>query len=120
MKILFLDDERNPSDVFWVKYPENAEFTVVRKPSEFLAAASEQAFDLWSMDHDLGDKVVSGYFVLKRALQNTEPFIEPERKGKDRIIIAPKDVIAHSKNPVGAANIADFWQIYKRFAMGDL
>lgn len=120
MKVLFLDDERNPSDVTWVVYPQNAEFTVVRKPSEFLAAAAEQAFDLWSMDHDLGSTGLNGYGLLKRALQSTEHLMEPQRKGLDRVILVPKDVIAHSKNPVGARNIEDFWQIYERFVLGAL
>lgn len=35
IKGLFLDDERVPQDVTWIKYPENVEWVVVRSYDEF-------------------------------------------------------------------------------------
>ena len=34
LKGLFLDDERNPEDVTWIKYPDNIEWIVVRDSAE--------------------------------------------------------------------------------------
>lgn len=101
MKILFLDDERMPSDVTWINYPENAEFTVVRTYNEFLEEVRiGQLYDAWSLDHDLGPDDMSGYDALKAAIRWHHP------------AQFPKQVIAHSKNPVGANNITQYWRNY--------
>lgn len=105
-KILFLDDERNPIDVTWVSFPEDAEITVVRSYNEFLSCLnfSETPYDIWSLDHDLGcnefqQPVHSGYDALKAAVRWHEHLL-------------PKQVIAHSKNPIGAENINKYWENY--------
>ena len=36
MRGIFLDDERNPEDVTWIKYPENVEWFIVRTVLNFL------------------------------------------------------------------------------------
>lgn len=105
-KILFLDDERNPIDVTWISFPEDAEITVVRSYNEFLSHLnfSDTAYDAWSLDHDLGcDEFQqprhTGYDALKAAVRWHEHLL-------------PKQVIAHSKNPIGAENINKYWENY--------
>lgn len=106
MKILFLDDERNPIDVTWVSFPEGTQFTVVRNYNDFLEAVRlNNTFDVWSLDHDLGinglsqEINLSGYDSLKAAIR-----WYPDQ--------TPKQVIAHSKNPIGAENINKYWENY--------
>ena len=106
IKVLFLDDERTPGVVNWVKYPKGSVFTVVRSYNEFLEAVRlNDKFDVWSLDHDLGinglsqEINLSGYDSLKAALR-----WYPDQ--------APKQVIAHSKNPIGAENINKYWENY--------
>lgn len=106
MRILFLDDERNPSIVSWLTYPKNSEFTVVRTAREFLAAVDgSETFDAWSLDHDLGldydgEVAPTGYDALKHALLSL---------GHK----APKHVWVHSKNPIGAKNMTSYWNSWK-------
>lgn len=107
MKILFLDDERTPEMVRWISYPKDAEFTVVRSVKEFLKTVKEQpTFNVWSLDHDLGidglgDIAPTGYDAIQLALMSL---------GHK----APSEVWVHSKNPVGAANIANYWKSWRR------
>lgn len=107
-RILFLDDERNPEDVTWVVYPENAEFTVVRNRLQFqYAVLSNRRFDIFSLDHDLQDfdpfthKENTGYSLLCEVMR-----LNPSKMPKTT-------VIAHSKNPVGAKNIEKAWKFFK-------
>lgn len=107
-RILFLDDERNPEDVTWVVYPENAEFTIVRNREQFqYAALSNSRFDIFSLDHDLQDwdkfsgKENTGYSLLCELM-----YLDSRKMPKTT-------VIAHSKNPVGAKNIEEVWRFFK-------
>lgn len=107
MRILFLDDERNPSTVSWLTYPKNAEFTVVRTARELLDAVDGlETFDIWSLDHDLGldeagELAPTGYDALVLALY---------RLGHK----APQHVWVHSKNPIGAQNMAIYWNNWRK------
>lgn len=106
MRILFLDDERAPDTVKWVKYPQNAIFTIVRTAREFLAAVEDNpAFYAWSLDHDLGEDEYgelepTGYDALQLAL------LSFEQK-------APETVCVHSKNPIGASKMVSYWNNWK-------
>lgn len=105
IKVLFLDDERNPIDVTWVRFPEGTEFKVVRSFQEFLAAVeADNVYDAWSLDHDLGENglgspKLSGYDALKAAICWHE----------DKL---PDQVISHSQNPIGKRNIIEYWRNY--------
>lgn len=106
--ILFLDDERNPEDVTWVVYPENAEFTVVRNREEFQwAVLSNTRFDIFSLDHDLQD-----YEKFRRA-ENTGYSLLCELVYLDPSKMPKTTVIAHSKNPVGKTSIENMWRFFK-------
>lgn len=71
MKVgLFLDDERNPEDVFWVKYPKDVEWFVVRRMSDFIFSICNGEIDIISFDHDIQDYDMlgneqTGYDCLK-------------------------------------------------------
>lgn len=105
MKVLFLDDERSPQDVTWVRYPSGSVFTVVRCFNDFQEAVRlNDTFDAWSLDHDLGcnefqQPYLTGYDSLKTALR-----WHPEK--------APSQVVAHSQNPIGKRNIIEYWRNY--------
>ena len=107
MRILFLDDERNPSTVSWLTYPKTAEFTVVRTAREFLDAVDGlETFDVWSLDHDLGldelgEIAPTGYDALRHALHSLAHK-------------APEKVWVHSKNPIGARVMANYWDNWRK------
>lgn len=106
MKGLFLDDERNPQDVTWLQYPEDVEWTVVRTFSEFVKAVTAQGFELISLDHDLQDfskgTEMTGYDCLKYLC--TKSSYIPD-------CFLPQ-IVVHSMNPVGKANILSYWKNY--------
>jgi hypothetical protein len=102
---LFLDDERNPSDVKWVQYPVNTVFYVARNLQEFIDKFAELEPDMVSFDHDLGEDangkpLASGYACVKWTIEylfNNEEAEIPE-------------VLFHSKNPVGERNMRLYWK----------
>lgn len=105
MRILFLDDERNPEDVTWINYPKDAEFTVVRNFEQFMKAVkTSEVFDAFSLDHDIQDfkfgREFTGYTCLMEVMTNW-------------MTALPPCVVAHSKNPIGAKKITDLYESYK-------
>lgn len=55
MKYLFLDDERVPSDVTWIKIDRGVPWNIVRSYTEAVAWVRWHGFpDIISFDHDLG------------------------------------------------------------------
>lgn len=83
----FLDDVRDPPDDSW---------RVFRIPQEFLLALAIHwdKIDAISLDHDLGESVMTGYDVV----------CEIERMAH-RVDNCPFEILVHSQNPVGRANI---------------
>jgi hypothetical protein len=51
---LFLDDERKPSDVNWIRYNPDIRWQIVRDPSEFTKAIAERDYEAYSFDYYLG------------------------------------------------------------------
>lgn len=104
MKGLFLDDERNPSDVTWVNYPTGIEWKVVRNFTEFVLAVQSYNFEVMSLDHDLQDfsrgSEMTGYDCIKYFV------------GKAPCRITQPQVFVHSMNPVGKVNILSYWGNY--------
>lgn len=113
MKIIFLDDERVPSDVTWVKYPE-AEFVIVRTLGQFMEAIDHaflngERFGV-SFDHDIQQFGPDGEITGKTCaihLCNThyDEYMEEDFP----------EYWVHSMNPVGAANIRHWIEGYKLF-----
>ncbi len=109
MKGLFLDDERNPQDVKWIKYPDNVSWKIARTYGEFETALLMSNYDLVSFDHDIQDFTDTGdertgYTCFLRMLD----FV------MDGCILLPK-VVVHSQNPVGAENIRKHYNNYLKF-----
>lgn len=108
LKGLFLDDERNPQDVTWVKYPKCVEWKVVRSYDEFFYEFHRSAFQVISFDHDIQDYnhrgvELTGYNVLKEMLDTfmtTHP----------GLYTLPEQVFFHTQNPIGKENMESYWK----------
>jgi len=104
-KYLFLDDERSPKDVTWVKIDRSATWHIVRSYEEARKWVLQNGFpDVISFDHDLGNGP-TGYDFAKWLVEydmNTDSM--------------PGDFTftVHSMNPVGADNIKRYFNNYLR------
>lgn len=59
---LFLDDERNPSDVTWVALP-NIQWVIIRNYNDFINYIENHGLpEICSFDHDLGTSAYKEYF----------------------------------------------------------
>jgi CheY-like chemotaxis protein len=96
MKILILDDDQVRHDMFRVKYAGH-EVVSVLEAKDAIKKLNEEQFDAVFLDHDLGGAVYvtsgegTGYEVAVWLSENREK--------------QPKQIIIHSFNPVGAANM---------------
>lgn len=71
--LIFLDDEREYKDVYWIKYPEYEQIFHVKTESEFMQVLvtlckNSEDYEV-SFDHDLqlfvDNKETTGYNILK-------------------------------------------------------
>lgn len=99
---IFLDDERNPEDVTWIKYPKDIEWYVLRRMCDFQFSVMmiEEPF-IVSFDHDLQDFTNgvehTGYDCVKWLV--------------DYCIEHNKDLpicFFHTKNPIGLTNMLSY------------
>ena len=93
---LFVDDVRNPEDI----YQEN-DWVVARSYEEAVQLLNNGDCIVISLDHDLNSHEFTGYDLAKWLTANNA---------------WPQDVFIHSQNPVGANNIKkehEFWLKYK-------
>jgi hypothetical protein len=111
---IFLDDERNPSDVFWAneymlnKYRDES-WIICRNKMQFISAIFDHnkiVPSFISFDHDLGDNEPTGYDILKWMIE----------MDMDNVITIPEDFdfFVHSKNPIGERNIKSYLSNYIR------
>lgn len=103
--VIFLDDERNHGDVFWVNYnlilkTDRVRWVTVRNYSEFIEAIQKNVVDMISFDHDLGIGK-TGYDCLKRLIEVCEA---------SRLEIPT--CVFHTKNPVGKQNMEQLYNGY--------
>lgn len=107
-KILFLDDERVPTDVTWMSYPEGAVFTVVRNSAQFFDELFRQEFDIVSFDHDIQEFVeggeVTGYDILKE-------MVDMYLWNKNTLL----QCLFHTQNPIGKKNMECYYQNAVKF-----
>lgn len=103
MICLFLDDERMPGDVTWVRL-HNASWEIVRSHAEAVAWVEANGCpDVISFDHDLG-MGGSGYTFAKW-------LVDADLDG--RITIPHHfEFTVHSMNPIGARNIQKYLDSY--------
>lgn len=113
MHHLFLDDERNISDVTWLVLPDCApeEWMVVRNYDQFVQHITAHGLPAFvSFDHDLGQDPANPHeektghdcakWLVNYCLDNN---------------LACPDFVVHSKNPEGAKNIAGLLNGFQRF-----
>jgi len=113
---IFLDDIRIPTDASWV---------VARNYAQFVDKVSKIGFEnieLISLDHDLGDSAMSEYFnnvspnfildynniTEKTGYDCAKWLVEQWMGGKPLV-----DVVVHSANPIGSANIMGYINNYR-------
>ncbi len=106
---IFLDDERYPEDVTWVKLPE-VDWHIVRTALDFKALVLDQGVEnlnYISFDHDINDwsgtdnrKEVTGYDLLKWLCYETD--------------LLPKCMF-HTQNPIGKKNMESYYINYLNF-----
>lgn len=104
---IFLDDERVPEDVKWIKsYPSNIKWNIVRNDVEFFDVIQKaETLNIISLDNDLGYEV-EGIHILHRLINKDldEDFLTQDIKW-----------FVHSKNPVVASQmqslIINYWKM---------
>lgn len=103
---VFLDDERFPQDVFWLSYPKDIEWRIVRNKAEFMAMVESLVGQEYviSFDHDLQDfdedgNERKGYDCLKALVE----------MHLDSMTALPA-CFFHSKNGIGHENMACLYE----------
>lgn len=104
---LFIDDERNPTDVKWGTWEAQAmyrdeDWIIARNCDEVLELVISIGFPhMISFDHDLGDGEKTGYMIAQKLCDMVLDGIK-----------MPKDFqfLVHSKNPPGAENIRNYME----------
>lgn len=108
MNGIFLDDERIPTDVTWIQYPEIS-WAIVRDDIEFTKTFKKfvelgKPFVV-SFDHDLqlidGDEI-TGYTILKSMIEYM----------MDNDVNVDIQCFFHTQNPIGKANMKQYWENY--------
>lgn len=123
---LFLDDERFPQDVTWVKLPLH-NWTIVRNYTDFVRAITDKGLPKEiAFDHDLGYEHYQAYntadkpgkgvidyssFKEKTGLDCAKWLIEYCR---EKNLPLPTFYV-HSMNPIGKQNIINAINSYKRY-----
>lgn len=108
---IFLDDERNVEDAFWMNYGNDIQWTVVRTFAEFVKVIRDntQTDYIISFDHDLQDFKVNGdeytgydcvKFLVDFSMQN------------DKKLPA---AYYHTQNPIGKTNMECYMNNAKKF-----
>jgi uncharacterized protein YktA (UPF0223 family) len=120
---IFIDDERDPHQVTWVTYPDKIVWhDTIRTYKEFKKFLTLSKSDkkkqttfndiLISFDHDLQDfdrhgNESTGFTCMKWLCDYLSDF---DLEVKDF-----PQVVMHSQNPVGAKNILEYYNNFKRF-----
>lgn len=104
MTKLFLDDERNPGDVTWIRLPAGP-YDVVRSYFEFKQYIQDNGIpEFISFDHDLADSTLDGMLCAKFLVSYIMDY-DVQWNGLYAV---------HSKNPVGAASIRGYLEGFKK------
>ena len=106
MRGIFLDDERYPKDVTWIKYPENVEWIIARTQYYFMSLLEDEEFDIITFDHDIqcyneDGAEVTGLHLLKWMLTY---FYENNKK-------LPQ-IYFHTMNSVGKTNMEAYYNCW--------
>jgi hypothetical protein len=117
---LFLDDFREPEDAF--AYTNNQLYligwTVVRNYDEFVKIVEEKGVpEMISFDHDLADEHYESYkqygeYKEKTGYHCAKWFINYCIDNKKEL---PAEILIHSMNPAGSANIKSLFDTYNKY-----
>lgn len=108
---LFIDDERNPMDVKWGTWEDQAlyrdgEWIIARDWNEVLELVVSIGFpQMISFDHDLGDSQKTGYEIAQLLSFMVMDGVKLPQDFQFRV---------HSKNPVGAENIRSYMNSFMK------
>lgn len=108
---IFIDDERNPSDVSWLHYDPDIQWTIVRTYSEFKEEIRNNGIPKYiSFDHDLADYDEDGreYTGLTCAKYLIDIVIHDG-------VELPEHFYYHTQNPIGKENIKGYIENYIEF-----
>lgn len=109
---LFIDDERNPIDVKWGDWKDQAlyrdeEWFIARNWAEVSELIISLGFpQMISFDHDLGENERTGYEIAQKLCNMIMDGIEIPRGFEFRV---------HSKNPVGSENIRGYMNNFLKY-----
>jgi|SRR5271166_2357852 len=107
-KYLFLDDERIPKDVNWVRIDKSAPWEIVRSYDEAVAWVTSNGFpDVISFDHDLGDAHYYGNFADGKTGYDFAKWLV-EYDTVTGLMPGDFSFTVHSMNPIGAENIRKY------------
>lgn len=111
---IFVDDERDPIDVFWVSYYDNIQWKIIRTPDDFdyyintCVIPNSLQNMVFSFDHDIQSFTdgteVTGFNLLQKLCYQILDYD-----------LGLPVVIAHTKNPVGKTNIESYWLNFVKF-----
>lgn len=117
---LFIDDERDPSDVTWAPWQiqekyRNGEWVIVRSYGDAMVEILSRGFPSYvSFDHDLGHEKYTGFELAKQLVEND--IISGDRESRAAYKFLPEfDYYVHSQNPIGKANIEGLLDNYLNF-----
>lgn len=116
MKYLFLDDERQPSDVTWVLIGDighwAADWHVVRSLQEAICWVQTNGFpDVISFDHDLGMNHYEGNYDDGQTGYDFAKWLV-EHDMNTGTMPAEFKFTVHSKNTIGSENIRELLEGY--------
>lgn len=122
---LFLDDERMPQRVTWVKIPQNVLWTIVRNYKDFVEAIAKNGIPAFvSFDHDLGLEHYKAHNLAPDGATYEEVYGQAtEKTGMDCLKWLVEKVLQPGKHPmpphalhtysrVGALNMAAYIESY--------
>lgn len=122
---LFLDDERMPSYVTWVKLPQPTEWVIVRNYQQFVDYVTKHGIPAHiSYDHDLADIHYTKSIVINNEGEGQFEYNESEEKTgyhcakwmvnycRERDIEHPNYTV-HSMSFIGKENIIKYIENYK-------
>ena len=122
---LFLDDERIPSHVTWIKLPD-VEWKIVRNYTDFISTVEELGIPrIITFDHDLADVhydslfndpvdhvIKYDSFSEKTGYHCAKWLVEYCDKIKEKL---PEEIYIHTRNPIGAEKINSILVQGKKF-----
>lgn len=112
MKIgIFLDDERNIEDAFWMTYDESIQWLIVRTYKDFMMVIQTTKIEdcVISFDHDLQDfKECGGEWTGYDCVKFLVDFC------MDKGFAIPKTYY-HTQNPVGKENMKCYIENAKKY-----